>query len=64
MRRVKTNQKLSLTQMVSNRQLFEDIIKRQMFSSVVEIHPYFCNYMKTFNATINYIDIDSIDSKL
>lgn len=55
---------MSFTQSLLNRELFGNKLKsRQMLFSVIESHPLVCDYMKTFNSTVNYMDIESIDYK-
>jgi hypothetical protein len=55
---------MNLSQLVLKRELFGNHLRaKQMLTSVIESHQLVCDYMKTFESTINYMDIDSIDYK-
>ncbi len=55
---------MNLSQLVLKRELFCNHLRtKQMLSSVIESHQLVCDYMKTFESTINYMNIDSIDYK-
>ncbi len=56
---------MHLSQLVLKRKFFCNHLRtKQMLLSVIESHQLVCDYMKTFESTINYMNIDSIDYKL